>query len=231
LRRLGVLLILCAAGPAAVAQTPNARPLVSWPEAIGAVALTGITFLTDRDIRSTFQGHDTRFRSSVADVGNMFGNVRYVYPLLLVGAVGSDAAGWSGFHRVSWRAFKSAVLGGGTTFVLKSLIGRRRPDVSPDDPYQFSPLSFRFNSFPSGHVTAAFALATSLSMETRSVLPDIVLYGLAASTAFGRMHVDKHWASDTVVAAGIGILAARYVRRHDRSGDAGTLGFAGSFTF
>jgi membrane-associated phospholipid phosphatase len=68
-------------------------------------------------------------------------------------------------------------------------------------------------------------------METKGALPDIILHGLAAGTAFARVHVNKHWASDTVVGAGIGILTARFVRRHDRSAGVGTAMFGGSLTF
>ena len=167
----------------------------------------------------------------MAEIGNAFGNPTYVYPSLLVSTLAGSVTGSDDLYGVSWRALKSTALAGGVTLVLKSLIGRRRPDVSPDDPYRFSPMSFKYNSLPSGHTTMAFSLASSLAMETRSVLPDIILFGLATSTGFARLHVHKHWASDTVVGAGVGILAARLVRRYDRSGGAGALRFAGNFTF
>ena len=235
LPRLGLLLLLSLAGTPGAAQTPasgsEAHALVRWPEALGFVALTGITFVSDAGIRTAIQGHNSRLGNSVAELGNAFGNARYIYPELLLVTVGGKVAGWADLHRVSWRAFKSTALAGATTLVLKTLIGRRRPDVSPDDPYRFHPFSFMYNSLPSGHTTIAFSLATSLAMETKGALPDIILYGLAAGTAFARVHVNKHWASDTVVGAGIGILAARFVRRHDRSVEAGTAMFGGSFTF
>jgi hypothetical protein len=68
-------------------------------------------------------------------------------------------------------------------------------------------------------------------MESQSDLTDVALYGLAATTAFARMHVDKHWASDLVVGAGIGILAARFVRRHSHSDGTGRVSIAGSLAF
>ena len=92
-------------------------------------------------------------------------------------------------------------------------------------------MSIPRSSLPSGHTTVAFSFAASLAMETKSVLPDIFLYGLAATTIFARVHVDKHWASDTIVGAGLGILAARLVRRYDRSGEIDTVTLAGNFTF
>ncbi len=233
--RLGLLLVFCLAGQPGAAQLPNSgsqvQPLVRWPEALGFAAITGITFATDARIRATIQGHNSRFRNSVAYVGNAFGYAKNVYPALLLGTVGGKVIGASDLYRVSWRALKSTALAGGATLVLKSLIGRRRPDVSPDDPYRFSPISFTSTSLPSGHTTVAFSFATSLAMETKSTLPDIVLYGLAATTVFARVHVDKHRASDTIVGAGLGILAARLVRRYDRSGGVGTVTLAWNFTF
>jgi membrane-associated phospholipid phosphatase len=229
--RLGLLRVLSLAGHPGAAQAPHYGPVVRWPEAVGFAALTGITFATDGRIRTAMQGHNTRFRNSAARIGNAFGNARYVYPALLLATLAGSVIGSDDIYGVSWRALKSPALAGGATVVLKSLIGRRRPDVSPDNPYQFSPLSFAFNSLPSGHTTVAFSLATSLAMETRSVLPDIALFGLAATTGFARLHVNKHWASDTVVGAGVGILAARLVRRYDRSGGAGALSLAWNFTF
>jgi membrane-associated phospholipid phosphatase len=233
--RRGLLLVLCLAGHPAAAQAPNsgaqAPRLVRWPEALGFAAITGITFATDASIRATVQGHNSSFRNSVAYVGNAFGYAKNVYPALLLGTLGGKVIGASDLYRVSWRALKSTALAGGATLVLKSLVGRRRPDVSPDDPYQFRPITFSSASLPSGHTTVAFSFAASLAMETKSVLPDIVLYGLAATTIFARVHVDKHWASDTIVGAGLGILAARIVRRYDRSGGVDTVTLAGNFTF
>jgi membrane-associated phospholipid phosphatase len=230
--RFGLLAVLCLAGHRAAAQAvAEARPLVRWPEALGFVALTGITFVTDERIRGTILGHNSGFRNTAAEIGNAFGNPRYVLPALVLGTISGKLAGWSDIHEPGWRALKSTALASGTALVLKSLIGRRRPDVSPDGPYRFSPLSFRFNSLPSGHTATAFGRATSLAMESRSHLADIVLYGLATTTAFARMHIDRHWASDTVVGAGVGILAARYVRRHDHSTGGGSFTIAGSLRF
>jgi membrane-associated phospholipid phosphatase len=233
--RFGLLLVLCLAGHPGTAQAQAsasmAHPLVSWPEAFGFAAISAITFDNDAGIRTAVQGHNSKFRNSVAYVGNAFGYAKNVYPALLLGTVGGKVIGAPDLYRVSWRALKSTALAGGATLVLKSLVGRGRPDVSPDDPYRFKPITFSSASLPSGHTTVAFSFAASLAMETKSVLPDIVLYGLAATTLFARVHVDKHWASDTIVGAGLGILAARIVRRYDRSGGVDTVTLAGNFTF
>lgn len=226
-RFIPTALLVALAGRSADAQTgaPN-RPVVRWPEAVGFVALAGTAFLSDEAIRWTIQGHNTGFRNSVAYVGNAFGNPKYVLAALAISTAGARLAGWDGVFDPGWRALQTQVVAVGSTMVLKSLIGRRRPEVSPDDPYRFNPVSFSYNSLPSGHTTTAFALATSLALETNSIPLDVVLYGLATTTAFARMHVDKHWASDTVVGAAIGILAARLVHRRQRAGDSNSATLA-----
>jgi membrane-associated phospholipid phosphatase len=136
---------------------------------------------------------------------------------LALGALGGKLAGSKVVSGVSWRALKSTLLAGAAVMVLKSAIGRQRPYQSPDDPYVFYPFTFSDSSMPSGHTAVAFSLAASLAAETRDKWSDAVFFGLATLTAFGRMHYDKHWASDTVVGAGIGILSARLINRPHQS--------------
>ncbi|MDH6354525.1 hypothetical protein M2132_000853 [Dysgonomonas sp. PH5-45] len=91
----------------------------------------------------------------------------------------------------------SAMIGLGTNYVAKSLIGRRRPDGSER------------NSFPSSHTTAAFIGAHILMKEYRHVSPWIGVGGYVAATAVGilRMTENRHWLSDVVAGAGWGMLS------------------------
>ena len=65
------------------------------------------------------------------------------------------------------------------------------------------------NSFPSGHTATAFMMATMLHKEygRRSPWYSIGGYTLATATGVGRMLNNRHWMSDVMVGAGIGILA------------------------
>lgn len=69
------------------------------------------------------------------------------------------------------------------------------------------------NSMPSGHTAQAFVAATILDMEYRDTSPWISVggYAVATTTAIGRMVNNKHWISDVLIGAGIGILSAKAV--------------------
>jgi hypothetical protein len=69
------------------------------------------------------------------------------------------------------------------------------------------------NSMPSGHTAQAFVTATILDMEYRDASPWISIggYAVATTTAIGRMVNNKHWISDVLVGAGIGIFSAKVV--------------------
>lgn len=84
----------------------------------------------------------------------------------------------------------------GITHALKVTTQRRRPDDS--DPF----------SFPSGHTSAAFSTATSLTYAYgwKAAFP---AYGLAILSGLSRIADDKHWASDVVAGAFLGIIWGR----------------------
>lgn len=70
-----------------------------------------------------------------------------------------------------------------------------------------------YQSMPSGHTAQAFQLATMLDMEYRDVTPWISVSGYAVASATGalRMMNNKHWISDVLVGAGIGIFTTKFV--------------------
>ena len=108
---------------------------------------------------------------------------------------------------------------------IKWSAGRARPyavkDTNPSD-YQFL-RGFRkgrdYSSFPSGHTMAAFAAAAAVSNEASRWWPGsqwyvgTAMYGGATAVAFARLYNNQHWASDVIMAAGIGTFAGNKVVR------------------
>lgn len=136
---------------------------------------------------------------------------QYLIPAIaagyLVGKLGSRPA----LARAWLEAGAALALGGATTTILKLGFGRQRP-FEGGDTDAFHPFG-GYASFPSGHTTAAFAVATALSHNVRSPAVKVLLYAGATLTAFARINDDKHWLSDVIAGAAVGTLAARVATR------------------
>lgn len=93
-------------------------------------------------------------------------------------------------------AFSVALMTGAVN-LLKHTMDTRRPDGSA------------YNSFPSGHTATAFMTATMLNKEFGNLSPWVTMgsYTMAVATGIGRQLNMRHWGSDIIVGAGIGILA------------------------
>ena len=93
----------------------------------------------------------------------------------------------------------SYLLMSATIVSLKSITKVERPDGSAN------------NSFPSGHTATAFAGAEFMWQEYKdvSVWYGISGYFVATGTGYLRMYNNKHWLTDVVAGAGIGILSTK----------------------
>ena len=86
-----------------------------------------------------------------------------------------------------------------TVTLLKHLTHQLRPDGSS------------YTSFPSGHTAQAFAAATFLSEEYSRQFPwmPYAAYGTATTVGLLRMANNRHFISDVLLGAGIGILCQK----------------------
>ena len=193
-----------------------AKPIVRAWEAGVMVGLTAGAFALDQRVRNAAQAHRSRFRDQLADFGNLFGDKKVVFPALVVSTLAGKAFGSETMERVSWHALESAGLASGVGLLLKFVIGRTRPYLSPNDPFDFHLFTLKDNSFPSGHTDLAFSVATSLAGETKDDWSDAIFYSLSTLTGLARINDDKHWLSDTVLGASTGIMSARLVQRWHR---------------
>ena len=93
----------------------------------------------------------------------------------------------------------SYIIMSGTTIGSKAWAKVERPDGSSN------------NSFPSGHTATAFSGAEFLWQEYKdvSIWYGISGYIVATGTGFFRIYNARHWLSDVVMGAGIGILSTK----------------------
>ncbi|HEU5305529.1 MAG TPA: phosphatase PAP2 family protein [Gemmatimonadales bacterium] len=213
---LVALTLATALQPVAVAQEgPQPHHYSSTLISAQHVAVVGLTLFAtsfgDEGLREEFQEFRTAGTNSMARIGNMFGEPFYVFPALGVGYLAGRLTGSESLSRFSLRAGTAAILASGITTVVKYSLGRTRPGNEGDSDH-FRPFSGS-SSFPSGHTTLAFAVATAIADETRDAWSDVALYGAAALTGFARMNDDRHWASDVMAGALIGHLSARWLSR------------------
>lgn len=64
------------------------------------------------------------------------------------------------------------------------------------------------HSFPSGHAARAFAGAELIRLDY-GIAPAVTAYAFATGIALMRLYNNRHWLTDVVAGAGIGILSAR----------------------
>jgi membrane-associated phospholipid phosphatase len=94
--------------------------------------------------------------------------------------------------------------------VIKRWIGRVRP--SGAGPFAYEPFSWRpeYASFPSGHVTTAFAALVAFGIIFPRIRPVLWVYALLIAAT--RVMVSAHYPSDVIAGAAFGAFGAVLVR-------------------
>jgi membrane-associated phospholipid phosphatase len=124
------------------------------------------------------------------------------WALPIAGVYGLNAMGVKGKHNFSDRTalyLLSATLANSVSLGLKSSTDRTRPDLSAN------------NSFPSGHTTNAFVAAEFMHQEYKEESVWYSVAGYSAATATGAMRIlnNRHWLTDVLVGAGVGMLSTK----------------------
>ena len=140
-----------------------------------------------RSLRNDFM---PEFRCQVDDY------LQYLPAAVMVGMKACGVESRSSWSRMLVSDAFSAALMGGIVFAVKSTMQVERPDGS------------NRHSFPSGHTATAFMTATMLNKEYgyKSPWVGIGAYSVATATGLMRMANNKHWLSDVLAGAGIGII-------------------------
>ena len=134
----------------------------------------------------------TDFKTTIDDYTQYFGPVM---------TVGLKLGGYEG--RSDWpRLLASAGLSYGIMAALVNGIKYTAKEMRPD--------GSQANSWPSGHTATSFVGATLLHKEyglTRSPWFSVAGYGVATATGVMRVLNNRHWVSDVMSGAGIGIIS------------------------
>lgn len=160
---------------------------------IGVPLVAGGLIIKSKDdhFRSLRNDYMPRFRRHIDDY------LQYAPAAVMLGLKAGGVSSRDSWGRMLASDAFSVALMTGVVNTLKHTTKVERPDGSNN------------HSFPSGHTATAFMTATMLNKEYGHKSPwvGISAYGVATATGLMRMANNKHWLSDVLTGAGIGILS------------------------
>jgi membrane-associated phospholipid phosphatase len=175
-----------------------------------AAGVAAVGFAFDVPMRDKTQAHQTSTLDELTKVVEPFG-AEYSWAVIgaygIAGFVFRDPEAKDIFFD---SAIASILASGIITPTLKFVIGRERPNESPSST-SFHPFSGSDNSFPSGHTTQAFAVASVISAHSDQVWVSVTAYTIAGLVGFARIYHNAHWTSDVTAGAIIGTFVGRGV--------------------
>ena len=173
-----------------------------WEQFAIAVAGIGASALLDSPVRD----REASRQSHTADqIANFFEPLGEAGAFGVLGAF--YVAGYAG-HDARARSvgedglISSLIAAGIITPALKYAVGRVRPRDT-DKTFELHPFSGNA-SFPSGHTTEAFAVASVIATHYDAPWVKVVSYGSAALVGYARIHHQEHFFSDVTAGAVIG---------------------------
>jgi membrane-associated phospholipid phosphatase len=162
---------------------------------IGVATIGDKRYFSSQDTYNFMQRRFNGFHTKADDVTFILPAIG-VYGLNFIGIKGKN-----NFFDRSAMFFLSGTLANAVSYSFKTNYDYLRPDGS------------EFNSFPSGHTTNAFVCAEFLHQEYGHLSPwySVAGYSLAAATGAMRLMNNRHWMSDVLVGAGLGMISVKSV--------------------
>lgn len=182
-----------------------------------SLAVVGTAVVFDDHVRNVMREHNdgnNQFMLQVERLGS-----EYAWGVLggfyLAGSLSDDQ---HAVHVAQDGLTASFIASGLITPAIKFATGRSRPNDNggTDDTFTFKPFSGAA-SFPSGHTTEAFALASVISAHyEESPWVAWTSYTLAGLVGVARSYHGGHYVSDVVAGAMIGTLVGKTVVAHNQ---------------
>lgn len=175
-----------------------------WLAGGGALALA--VHPSDKDINAHFVNSTT---DKLWTPGHVIGST----PVILGASVTTYLIGRTGgmgrVQHLGMDAIEATLLAEGVSEGLKLAVRRDRP-------FQVDGNQSTTYSFPSGHATLTFAAATVLQQHLgyKAAIPT---YAVASYVAMSRLHDNRHYASDVIFGAALGVVIGRSVTWHGRN--------------
>ena len=181
-----------------------------WLTALAGIAGVAALTAVDENIAHSVQAHRNATSDKVAHYVEPFGADRafetigafYIAGLVFHDDRAKDVAADS--------VISSIIAGGLISPVIKKVVGRSRPSQTGGE----EDVVHSFGSgvsFPSGHTTEAFAVASVIATHYSSEWVKFASYGLATMVGLARIDHNAHFASDVLGGALLGTVVGRAV--------------------
>ena len=179
------------------------------------MAAVGAVMLVDQHILDAIQRNKTeagdKWFDAVTHLGGAYGTDLTI-ALLLGGIVTKNQS----LRDTGFDSLESSVWAAGVvTPVLKKGFGRYRPNEGHGT-YDFEPFSSA-ESFPSGHSTNAWAIATAIAAHSDGWVVPTIAYTLASNVSIARLNSNVHFPSDVLAGALIGRAVAKSITTRHRA--------------
>lgn len=187
-----------------------------WKIAGTIVVVGAALFIFDDEIRQVFQSNKNNTPDFTSKyICEPWGSG--LYPAALFGGyyIYGLAANNKRARQIALGGTQAFVMAAVSSQVLKHVFHRHRPSQnSPPNPYLWEgPFKgWDCTAFPSGHTTAAFAIASMMSKVYKDkVWVGVLSYTLATGVGLSRVYDNVHWPSDVLIGAALGYAIGQTV--------------------
>lgn len=196
-----------------ILTSPSHWQRSDWIKASLIAGITAGLYTQDQEIQDWVQENRSSASDKISKFAKSFGDGRYTLPglgaLYLYGHFFEDEKA----QRTALLSLESFAVSGLFIQVMKFIGHRHRPSSrAPYNIWDGPGFSTSNLSFPSGHSSSAFAIATVIASEYRdkAFVPPLA-YGIATLAALSRINDNAHWASDVFFGAVIGYFTAKAI--------------------
>ncbi len=194
----------------------------------GATAVTAVLMATlDAEVKEYIANHETQGERDFSLVVTHLGEGPFLMGLSAVLYGTGELAGSESLRKAGLLSLESFGIAAVITTMLKAVVGRHRPRAE-EGAFAFKPFTSanHEHSFPSGHSSSAFAVASVIAGVSDSFWIGAASYGLATVVALSRVTNNEHWMSDIFFGSVIGYFVGKGVLALNREPGEGkpTLG-------
>jgi len=201
-----------------LAKSPFSFSTNDW-YTVGIVAGgTASLFIIDKNVRTFSQNNQTDINDKIFNLDRFYGSP-------YTGLFTASIYGYGLFtknkkiRKLGLQATEALFYSTLITGILKVSLGRRRPNAG-ESHLVFQPFQFisnnTYQSLPSGHTTAAFAVSTVMANHIDNLYWKIFWYGSAGMVGLSRIYHNQHWTSDVFLGAAIGYFVGSFVINFDK---------------